>query len=523
MADDPLSPGQGEFRIAKHFDILTNPRRLQPKRGMTTHTSGLGIGNIIVASDGLMYGSGKDVDNGGTVGELYVLPGYGSGDDWRETSSQAQEGVTTPDASKDTYALLIDWADSQESGGRRLLWATSNRIVLCPYDGSANGTSSENLTFTDIGQGIVHPKDKYAYFPYRDGSAVPYVAQYVSASNPTENFTAFQLPRGYRAYHLSHYGDFLAVPLTGASAVSLVSSNIVGLWNRNTSNTLFSETIAWGNGSLKVLNNLQGALIGITEHGSASLQAGTTQDYNSIQIKVWAGGAEPTLVKEIKAIGISGASGQPSVSINPRVNFVYNNRLYFSANINPNDGIQPSRIGLWSVGKNKMTGEWTVNLEHMATNTNTETSVIAAAIVGDYVEIVHTAVGTLTKSINGNPSSTTYGATSIYESGINPEMSELDRVVEKQLKAVQVNCEKLPTSATVVVKYRVDSNHDDDEWVTIATLSTAGEVKIERTNASGETFIDGVNYEFRIESTGGAVITSFSYAYDTKQSNLYAS
>jgi len=521
MADDPLSPGTGEFRIAKHFDVLTNPRRLQPKRGMSSHTASTGIGNIIVASDGLMYGTGLDNDSGGTVGELYVLPGYGSGDDWRELSPQHQEGVTAPDASKDTYAFLVDWADSGESVGRKLFWATSNRIVSSPYDGSANGTSAESLTFSSIGQGIVHPKDKYLYFPYRT-TTTPYIGLIAPGSNLTENFTALQLPLAYRAYHLSHYGDYLAIPMTGVSAVSLVDSNVVALWNRDTTNALFSETIRWGNGSLKVFNNIQGMLIGVTEHGSASLQGGTTQDYNSIQIKVWAGGAEPTVVKEIKAISLSGASGQPSVSINPRVNFIYNNRLYFSVNVNPNDGIQPSRAGLWSVGKSKMTGEWTVNLEHVATNTNTETSVLAAAMVGDYVEMVHSSVGTLVKSTNGNPSSTTFGATSVFESGINPQMDGVDRVVKKQLMAVQVNCEKLPTNASIVVKYRVDSNGDDDDWTTIGTLSTAGEVFIERTHANGETFIDGVNYEFRIESTGGAVITSYSYAYETLQSNLYA-
>lgn len=504
--------GVGEFAIAKHFDVLTNPRVLKPKRGMTTHTASTGIGNIIVASDGLMYGSGIDLANT-PAGKLWVLGGYGSLDDFAALSTNQLSGFSI------VYDLLVDWVDAGNS--RKIIWASANKLVASQYSGGAGSADTSSLTFSSIGQGLVHPKDKYLYFPYRT-STTPYIG--LIAPNATSfaglNATAFTLPLGYRAHCLSHYGNFLAIPLTGVTAVSLVNSNIVALWDRDTSISTFAETITWGNGSLKVLNNVQGTLIGVSEHGSDSLQAGTTQDYNSIQIKIWAGGAEPTLIKEIKAEALPGGSGQPSVSINPRVNFIYNNRLYFSVNVNPNDGIRPARYGLWSVGKNKTTGEWTVNLEHMATNTNTETGVIAAAMVGDYVECVHTSAGTLTKSTNGNPSSSTYGATSVYESVINPEMDLNDSVREKELYVIGVNFEPLTSGASVVLKYRVDSNGDDDDWVTVATFDTDGETRGEKTDAAGATFLQGTRYEFRLESVGGAVITGFSYKYNTLKSNL---
>ena len=505
MADDRRYAGVGEFSIAKHFDILTNPRRLQPKRGMTSHTESTGIGNLIVGSDGLMYGSGDNNASPGN-GKLWVLADFGaSGNFAAFSTNQLGSGAVNSD-------FLVDWRDC--GNARQLHWACANLLLCSNYSGGAGSATTDSLTFTTIGQGFVHPKDKYLYFPYRT-STTPYVG--LIAPNATafagKNYTAFQLPLAYRCYCLTNYGDYLAVPMTGVSAVSLVNSSVVGLWNRDTTNSLFNETIQWGNGSLKVLNNLGGILIGVSELGSDSLQAGTAQDYNSIQIKAWAGGTEPSLIKEIKAIGLSGASGKPSVSINPRVNFIQNNRLYFSVNVNPNDGIQPSRIGLFSVGKNKLTGEWVVTLEHMATNAGTETSVIAAAIVGDYVEIVHSTEGTLTKSTNGNPSSSTFNATSIYESGVNPDMEDDDNMRPKNLYGIGVNFEPLPSGASVVLKYRYDSKGSDSDWVTVATFSTDNDVRGEATEASGVTFHDGTNYEFRLESTGGAVVTSFSYKY----------
>lgn len=516
-AEDRYSQEIGKFAIAKQFDILTHKKKLQPLRGMSAHTSNTGIGNLGVASDSYMYGIGLDIAGGNpTLGKLFVLTGYGSGDDFAALSTNQLAGAVA------NYELLVDWPDCGNSGtARPIIWGADQAIKASNYSGGGGSPSNQPLTFSSLGQGKVHSKDKYLYFPYRT-TTTPYIALIAPNATPFAGFngTAFQLPAQYRAYCLAEYGNYLAIPLTSVSAASLVNSNIVGLWDRDTTNTLFSETIPWGGGVLKTFNNLNGTLIGVSEFGSSSLQAGTAQDYNAIQIKVWNGGAEPELIAEIKATALPGSTGNPSVSINQRVNFIQNNRMYFSAIVNPNDGIQPSRIGLWSVGKNEL-GEWTVNLERVATNGNTETSIIAAAMVGDYLETVHTAAGTLTKSTNGLPSSTTYGATSVYESLVNPEMPTEDYFKEKNLGGMAFTCEPLATGASVVMKYRVDSKGNDSDWVTVKTLTTTGAVGDESTYANGEAFVKGTFYEIRLESVGGAVITSYSYTYTpTSSSNI---
>ena len=329
------------------------------------------------------------------------------------------------------------------------------------------------------------------------------------------NTAQFTLPAEYTIPCLSYFGNYLAIP--GYSSASNRGS-IVYLSDRDTSLTTFAESINWGAGQLKILNNLDGVLIGISTNSANT--NGSVQDLDSIYIKGYSGGSEPFVIKEIKAQHLS-ASGQPSVSINQRVNFVYKNRLYFSINVAPNDGISNNYYGLWSVGRNKLTGQYSVTMERVATNSNTETGVLAAAISGDFVSMAHTTEGTLTYTTNGQTSSSSYGATSIYESIINPEMTGADRILDKQLDTFAVHCQPLTTGQQIVAKYRVDST---GSWTTIFTkTSTSPDTKLtvcESSTAGGTQFTSGRNYEFRLESTGGAVITGYSYKYHTNQSQL---
>lgn len=508
MADDKENGITGEFAIAKHFDVLTNPRRLQPLRGMTTHTANTGIGNMIIGQNGTFYGVGVDYPSNPTNGQLWKLQGLGASDNFIAFTQVQLSGATV------NYDLLVEFPNAGNS--RTIIWASNNLLVASdPNDVSF--TSTQALTFTTIGQGFVHPKDKVLYFPYRTSTA-SYIATLSNNATPFTGLstTAFTLPSQYRCYCLTNYGNYLAIPATSVTASADVNSSVVYLSDRDTSQSTFTESIPWGQGSLKVLNNLQGVLVGISElAGNAG--NGATQDYNSIQIKVYDGGTEPILIKEIKAFHLA-ASGTPTATINPRVNFIANNRLYFSINIDPGDSIQPAVYGLWSVGRNKLTGEWTVNQERMATNDGSETSVIAAAMTGDYVEMVHTAVGTLTKSTNGVTSSTTYGATSIYESLVNPSMDETDKLKEKKLHAIACSFLPLPSGASIVFKYRVDSQGADTDWVTVYTYSTTGGTYFETSKPTSGFFTDGRNYEFSIESVGGAVPLAFGYKYDTKTS-----
>lgn len=513
MADDPYNATASEFSISKHFDILTYPNRLQPLRGMTAETTAnTSIGNIIVNStDGLMYGIGVDYPTSPTLGQLWYRNGYGGSDTWQVIPTTRQlSGAAV------NYNFLVDFRDAGNI--RTLHWASTNLLLASDPAGGSSATT-QALTFSSIGQGFVHPKDKVLYFPYNT-TANCIIGSISSDATPfnTHNFTALTLPKQYRAYCLTNYGNYLAIPLTTAFGAG-VSASQVGLWSRDTSLATLDEIIPWGAGDLKVLNNLNGVLIGIS---TASVGfSGSVQDSDSIFIKAWDGGAEPVVIKEIKANHLFGAS-HPTVTINPNVNFIYKNRLYFSVNVVPNDGVSNSYYGLWSVGKNRA-GRYTVTMERVATNNNSETGVLAAAISGDFVATVHSAVGTMTASTNGQSASGIYGATSVYESAVNPDMpfnphrGVLDPIQKKQLMVVAAHYMPLQSGSQVVMKYRVDST---GAWTTIFTETTVGAVVTEMTNAAGIYFTAGRNYEFRLESTGGAVITGFTYKYEVLPTQL---
>lgn len=500
MADDIFGGSVGQFAIAKHFDTLAYPRRLQPLRGMTPDTTGTAIGNIILASDGLMYGLGA-VSN---LGRLFQRTGYGATDGWADIPINVQNSGVAP-----IYPFLVEYTNSHNVA-RTIYWAGLNKILNSDKAGGSS-VNSQSLSFANIGQGFVHPKDQILYVPYDNFIGT------ITNSSETINTAQFTLPVQYQIPCLTNYGNYLAIPAYTNFGASQ-NSSIVYLCGRDTSITTFDESIQWGSGKLKVLNNLKGVLIGISE--VSSLDGTQNQDGASILIQGYNGGTDPFLIQEIKANHLI-ASGHPQATINQNVNFIYKNRLYFSVNIIPADGIQESYYGLWSVGKNKVNGQYTVTMERMATNDNSELGVLAAAFNGDFVSMVHTAVGTLTCTINGATSAATYGATSVYESIINPDMPQIDGIYNKSLIAVGVQTAPLQTGQQVVMKYRVDST---GSWTTLFTKTTTSPdtnlTAFELPLSANIGSINGRNFEFRLESTGGAIITGFSYKYDILKSNL---
>lgn len=519
VASDYSNPRNGECLISKHFDLLTFPNRLQPLRTLSLSPSGTEptnskLGNMILAYDGSMYGIGVDPNNP-TFGEIWQRDGFGGSDVWEQMTTRQIPGVAV------VYDLLVHYPEM--SYARKLVWAAANKICFSNLPGDGSGAVETGaLTFSSIGQGLVHPKDKVLYFPYKTTTA-HYIFKYdASSGNPVDgagnltNVTAqvFTLPFRYTAYCLSHFGDYLAVPLTASSPAGGVDRSVVGLWNRDTSTTTI-EPIPWGNGNLKVLNNLNGVLIGVSEYvGDVSAATQHTVDVDKIQIKIYAGGAEPTLIKEIVSSRISAT--EPSVVINPRVNFIHNNRLYFSINVVGAN----SYYGLWSVGQNQF-GRWTLVLERLSNNDDTATGTIAACMNGDFVTTVHTTVGTITSSVSSNTyGSTTFSTTSVWDSGINPGMDEGDKEVKKQIVGVFATYLPLPDDGTVKMYYRVDQDVNGT-WQEIFTESTNDETRTEKLfDANGDKFDIGRKYEFRLTSTGGAVITGYGYKYQTLGVNV---
>ena len=496
MAEDYRNVGLGEFAYSSHFDILSFPKRLQPLRGMTIDVASSGIGNFLVASNGFTYGLGWKASNNAhsalwqRCSAAIGVGGYASGDLFKEMAN-GSNGNTVQ------YTTLLEWS---ESGDSRTL-CFGNAAAIIRVDPTDVATAIVNtLTFSTMGQALVHPTDKVMYIPYQaTAGGAPLIGTLApGVAGGAVTTAALTLAIGYRAYCLSHYGNYLAIPCTGKNNSY---ASVVYLWDRVA--TTWNETIVWGAGDLRVLNNLDGVLVGVSHRSSGV--SGTTQDSDGVEIKMYSGGV-PVLIKEINqnTLGV----GNVSMTVNSNVNFIKNGRLYFSIDIIPNDG-STTRKGLWSVGKSK-TGRWVVTCERVENNTSL--SILAASMQGDFVSVVSNAVGTVYSTTFGTTGPSTYGATSIYESGVNPNMDELDRAKNKKLISWYVNVMPI-VGGTLTVKYKVDDTTQGGNWVACGTYSTTAGTTLEIRKPTTGQFKDGKYFEFQISATGGVAINDWGYEY----------
>lgn len=493
MADSRFSQTVGQFSVSKHFDINAFPFRLLPYRGMAVDTGATtnSIGNIIVGSDGLFYGLGTDQTGNPTTPRVWK-----KADNATDYAKLANSSGSSPV----DYNLFVEYHDYFYYMGNSRYVGKFDRTGVV----GANASFLDLTSYTNCAQGVFHPKDDILYIPYDNKIA--------TVNGTTGTAVALTLPSYLTITSIAPWGNYLAIACapTGSLTTSAAGGgfkSVVYLWDRDTSLTTVSESIDWGTGVLRVLNVLDGVLIGISDSGGSSANI---QDRDSIVIKGYAGGT-PFIIKEISTEKMT--TTFPDAVINPRVNFIYRNKLHFSVNIK-GGSTSPNYYGVWTLGKSKISGQYAVNLERVATNDNSETGVIACAISGDYASMVHTAVGTLTFSINTSAISAAFAATSIYESLVNPGMPAVDFNKRKKLNRFSVFTAPLTSSGQVVAKYRVDGG----SWTTVFTKTSTSPdtdlVGYSQTGLGDTQFTDGRHYEFRLESTGGAEILGYEYEYD---------
>jgi hypothetical protein len=517
MAESQHSRGEGMFSEAKNFDTLTFPYRMRPYRGVETDSSvQRKVGNLLIGSQGEIFGLGNnDAD---TANKIFYKPSSITGA-WEALGNSTTGGTTAG------YDLLVEYRIYSSGVKRRLFIGryraadTSTGIQIVDPAGVA-GIDYHALSWTTrVGQGVVHPKDDILYIPY-DNKIATFDSP-ISGSGDVWNDTALTLPSTETITSISPYGNYLAIAtvptisIAGLGSVSGSFKSKVYIWDRDTSLNTLSEVIDWGTGVLRVLNELDGVLIGISDAQGTTT---TARDFDSILIKAY-NGVAPELIREIATR--KETTTAPDAAINPRVNFIHRGKLYFSANI-VGGSTSPSLYGLWSIGKSRLTGQYSITVEAGATNDNSETGILAAVIVGDLFQFVHTAEGTVTRSETDYNNADAFAQTAFYESVVNPSMSSVDYVQQKQLCSVSCHYMPLPAVGSTVTnfitfQYRVDGG----DWTAIFTEATEGVTATERIkDASGDEFTAGRNYEFRIESKGGAEILGFTYKYEILETNV---
>jgi hypothetical protein len=330
-----------------------------------------------------------------------------------------------------------------------------------------------------VANGVI-AADGNAYLAYNN------VVVRVATDTTTITDSAKTVPTNYKITSLANYGSYLAIGCSPKSSFS--GKSTVFLWNL--SSDLFAETIDWGEGDLRVLEPIEGLLVGITDR---YLNNATGAGRGSMIVQAYSGGAAQVL-KEVFTQALVGKTMPISKAVK-------NNRLFFAAKIMTNSAGTTYDEGIWSFGRKNVNYPYALTLDIIDENINTS-GIQGFGSAANFFFIAHSNDGSVDKTNDA----ATYAFTSIYESQI---FSFDDPTVTKKLEQFTVYTAPIPTSGSVTVKYKVDN---DTSFTTIGTLSTVGALarnflNIESTGANFKTFKE---VQFRIESvTGGAEICGF--------------
>lgn len=482
---DPREPAVSKTAYIQNFDIISYPHVLKPFNGMIANqTLNFGLTDFLYG----IFGSG--------IGTNILAYGRQTGADRPEIYMKTGDIVT----SGWTTALTATGAGTQtRSSGSNLWWlykgyayfASGNRYIGRVGD-LANGTAAtlvdtffDLTSFTTVTQGFTHPKDDRMYFGvdnkvyYKDGGGTITLG--------------LTLPSYLTVTSITNYGNYLAI---ACRTTAIIGSSIVYIWDRDTSLTTLTESIDWGNGELNVLENVDGELIGVSFMGRTSFSLSPR-----IIIKRYNGGT-PQFVAEM----ISESSASLFLK-----KYKSGNNLYFGAKLTLNGS---ARACLFVIGK-KDDGTWVLAGDVNVNNDTALTGNIEGFVkFEDIWFIAFNGDGSVNRTISDG----SYSGTSIIETLINPNMIIEDRHIDKQLKSVAFSYKKLSSTGQVLVKVKTDGG----SYETLFTETTDDAVNtVVVANSSGDSLPRGREFEFRIESSGGAVVTEGSYEYEklTDQAN----
>lgn len=329
---------------------------------------------------------------------------------------------------------------------------------------------------------IIHPADDIAYFAVGQNLAKVNNTTYSSISSvilPTTQFIS----------SLTDYDAYLAI---GTAPTYEGGKSRVYLWNRDTSLSTFTSNIDWGEGSLMVLENIGGTLIGvsISDGNYFNATSYTVTKTKKITIR-YLSGSQAVIFKEFDVDSTFSMKNYKARTAD---------RLYFGGD---------NSTALYVVKKNK-DGTLTFSKDRFINNGTAITTLRGISIIGDYLFTMFDTAGT-SGNIYRTKVTSSYTNTSTWTTNINPNMPLEDRASQKKLMKVIVNTAPLPASGSITAYYSVDGS----SFVEMFTQTTDNSLSTPATrDVNGSPLLDGREYQFKVTSTGGAEITGLDYEYE---------
>lgn len=472
VSDFPREDNPTKFQITKHFDTFTDPTRLIPYRSLEADTNdgstATGMKQYDVqtfayaSASSKLYGLGKVVASGFTK---IVFKADATTGNWTLPSSSEGDGFVR-------NGCLVEYKD--------YLWGfqgTTQVWKYGPLSGTPSITNSAGTvgSITTVANGVV-AKDDQLYLGYANK-----VVRVSAGGTVTD--AVLTLPSYLKITSLTNYGNYLAIgcsPLYSYNGVSKVF-----LWNLTSTDV--QEAIDWGEGELRVLETIEGYLVGVTDR---YLNNTSGAGKGSMIIQVYSNGV-PQVVKEVFTDYIVGKSMPISKAVK-------NNRLFFSAKIMTDSSGSSYDEGIWSFGRKNVNYPFSLTLDIIDENVDTD-GIQAFGTAANYFFIAHSGDGSIDKTND----SSVYAFTSIYESQI---LNFGEPNADKTLESLKVSFRKQASGESLTAKYRVNNA---TSWTTIGTCDTDDSMSYTFLNISstGAAFASGHEYEIRLESTGGLEIT----------------
>lgn len=473
-AEDLRTFATNQSEKSLNFNIFDKPHLLQPYVDTVAETVTAGTTSDHKMSD--------VIDSVSLSGDGYIALGQAGASD-ANLKFFSKSTVTDP------------WTKRAEQSAGTVIGNTLVGYKGFAYalEGSGSGINLVELTntstITDKGtisnestacKPFVHPEDNLLYIGAGDTLARYDGVNDIDSATGSSIIITDLLPTGTVVKSMTNYGTYLAIACGNNEGKA-----IAYLWGRDSTVNTFQGIVDFGKGELNVIENIGDILIGIVYQKSA------TSFVDKIAVKAWSGGQVQTL-KEIEVTYVGTA--------NPRFKAKSKDKLYF---------ITGEADCIYSVGKNK-DGSWAITKDRYMFNGTTPSGINGFTVIDDYFWIGFVNSGG--DSLFYRSVASTYTNTSVYKTTINPAMPIADRSKDKQLKAVQVLYTGA-SSGTTVLKYSVDGS---SLTTLISDTNSTGEQVIQATNenSAGAVLLAGREFQFQVESTGGAKIKEIKYSYD---------
>lgn len=472
ISDDVREENATKFQVTRHFDVFSNPTRLTPYRSLEadTHDGSTATGMKQYLVQDFLYHSSS--------AKLFGLGQTGAGLTKIVQKADATTGNwSLPATSEGNGAVkngcFIEYKDNLwgfQGTNQIFKWTIASNSI-------ANSASTTGVTITSVAQGLVF--EDYLYLPYNNR-----IWRATDATTFSDSYLV--LPTNVKITSLTAYGKYIAIAVAPISTFNGVSK--VLLWDGTS--TEIQESIDWGEGELRILETIEGMLVGVTDR---YLNNASGAGRGSMIIQIYQGGA-PQVVKEVFTQALTGKTI-------PLSKTVKNNRVFWAAKIMTNSAGTEYREGLWSFGRKNVNYPFALSLDIVDENINTS-GIQSFGMAGNFAIISHSGDGSISKTDDAN----NFLFTSIYESQI---LNFGDVYSDKTLLKLNVAFRKLATGESVTVKYKWD---DAVAYTTAGTFSTVGELSHSFLNieSSGLSFSSGKELTVRVESNGGAEILGIS-------------